>query len=47
VTVLKEGYGPDDLRRDAVAGLTTGIVAGCLVAAILALLKRSVPEEGE
>jgi len=29
-----------------VRDLTTGIVAGCLVAAVLALLKRSVPEEG-
>jgi SulP family sulfate permease len=26
--------------------LTTGIVAGCLVAAVLALLRRGVPEEG-
>ena len=26
--------------------LTTGIVAGCVLAALLALLKRAVPEEG-
>ena len=30
-----------------VKDLTTGIVAGCLLAAALALMKRGVPEEGE
>ena len=29
-----------------VRDLTTGIVAGCLLAAVFALLKRAVPEEG-
>jgi SulP family sulfate permease len=27
--------------------LTTGIIAGCVLAAMFALFKRSVPEEGE
>ena len=30
-----------------VKDLTTGIVAGCLLAALLALLHRGVPEEGD
>ncbi len=30
-----------------VRDLTTGIVAGCLIAAALALMKRAVPEEGD
>jgi sulfate permease, SulP family len=30
-----------------VRDLTTGIVAGCLVAAALALIRRGVPEEGD
>jgi len=30
-----------------VRDLTTGIVAGCLLAAVFALLKRAVPEEGD
>ena len=30
-----------------VRDLTTGIVAGCVVAALFALFKRALPEEGE
>jgi SulP family sulfate permease len=30
-----------------VEDLTTGIIAGCVVAAVFALMHRAVPEEGE
>ncbi len=45
VTVLREGYGLGDLRRDAVAGLTVAIVALPLAMA-LAIASGASPEKG-
>jgi SulP family sulfate permease len=45
VTVLHEGYGWGDLRRDAVAGLTVAIVALPLAMA-LAIASGTAPEKG-
>jgi SulP family sulfate permease len=45
VTVLKEGYGPADLRADAVAGLTVAIVALPLAMA-LAIASGTTPDKG-
>ena len=45
VTVLKEGYGPDDLRRDAIAGLTVAVVALPLSMAI-AIASGATPDRG-
>ncbi len=45
VTVLREGYGWVDLRRDAIAGLTVAIVALPLAMA-LAIASGSTPEKG-
>jgi len=45
VTVLHEGYGWGDLRRDAVAGLTVAIVALPLAMA-LAIASGTTPEKG-
>ena len=44
-TVMREGYGPGDLRRDAVAGLTVAIVALPLSMAI-AIASGVGPERG-
>jgi len=45
VTVLREGYGPKDLRTDAVAGLTVAIVALPLSMAI-AIASGATPDKG-
>ncbi|MCK9542462.1 MAG: SulP family inorganic anion transporter [Novosphingobium sp.] len=45
VTVLREGYSPDRLRRDAVAGLTVAIVALPLAMA-LAIASGASPDKG-
>jgi sulfate permease, SulP family len=45
VTVLREGYGPHDLRADAVAGLTVAIVALPLSMAI-AIAAGVTPDRG-
>ncbi|MFY8151965.1 MAG: SulP family inorganic anion transporter, partial [Hyphomicrobiales bacterium] len=45
VTVLKEGYGPKDLRTDAIAGLTVAIVALPLSMAI-AIASGATPDKG-
>ena len=45
VTVLREGYGWDDLRADAIAGLTVAIVALPLAMA-LAIASGTTPEKG-
>jgi SulP family sulfate permease len=44
-TALREGYGWDDLRRDAIAGLTVAIVALPLAMA-LAIASGTTPEKG-
>ncbi len=44
-TVLRRGYHVDDLRRDAIAGLTVAIVALPLAMA-LAIASGSTPEKG-
>ncbi len=45
VTALREGYGADDLRRDAIAGLTVAIVALPLSMAI-AIASGTTPDRG-
>lgn len=45
VTVLREGYGPGDLRRDVVSGLTVAIVALPLSMAI-AIASGASPQQG-
>ena len=45
VTVLREGYGPTQLRRDAIAGLTVAIVALPLSMAI-AIASGATPAQG-
>ena len=44
-TVLREGYGWNDLRADAIAGLTVAIVALPLAMA-LAIASGATPEKG-
>ncbi len=45
VTVLRQGYGPGDLRADAIAGLTVAVVALPLAMA-LAIASGAAPEVG-
>ena len=45
VTVLREGYGLDDLRRDAISGLTVAVVALPLSMAI-AIASGATPDRG-
>lgn len=45
VTVLRQGYGPADLRADAIAGLTVAVVALPLAMA-LAIASGAAPEVG-
>lgn len=45
LTVLREGYGLPDLRRDAIAGLTVAVVALPLAMA-LAIASGTTPEKG-
>jgi hypothetical protein len=46
LTVAAEGYSLDHFRKDVTAALTVAIVAGCVLAALLAVFHRSVAEEG-
>lgn len=52
LTIIHEGYSRDHFRKDVTAALTlildltAGIIAGCLVAALLAAFRQPVPEEG-
>ena len=45
VTVLREGYGPSDLRTDAISGLTVAVVALPLSMAI-AIASGLTPDRG-
>lgn len=45
VTVLRQGYGPGDLRADAIAGLTVAVIALPLAMA-LAIASGAAPEVG-
>src|SRR5205085_7292696 len=45
LTVFREGYGREDLRHDAIAGLTVAIVALPLAMA-LAIASGTTPEKG-